>query len=1120
MLQLITGRAGSGKSTRIRSLLKEYADAGVSKLTLIVPEQASFITEREMLRLLGARDAEKVEVLSFTRLAENILADIGGERRPGIDDGGRAVLMSLALEAVSDRLNVYKRHGKSPSVVNELLKLSDEFKRCVVTPPDIAKAAGALDECLLKNKLHEISVVLEAYDALVSQRFEDDRDLLTLLCGTLPESGFFKGGIVAFDEFCGFTRQEYNVIVHILRQAKAVYVTLCTDDIFGADGGPFEYVNNTAIKLIDAANRAGVNVAEPQRLESAAIKRPDELSVLDRSLFSAGAKVYEQKADAITVCSADGVYEECAYVAAEIKRLLREENYRCREIAVIARSAERYEAALKSAMRKCGVPVFEDRRQPIINQPLISLIRAAVDIAANGFNCDRMMRYLKTDLTGIPESDICELENYALMWQISGEKWLSDWNYHPDGLGCEVTQESEKRLEMINTIRSKAVASVERFRNEVRDTDGEGFSRAVYNLLKEQNVGETLKNLAVSLEESGEPVLALEQERIWDMTMEILDLIAVTVADTRLTTKRFAEILDIVISTKTLGSIPQGLDETAIGSADRIVTLSPRTVFAIGANDGVFPKDPVMRGMLNDSDRKKLREIGLELYDSGEYRVISERFLVYKTLCAPSERLYVTYPTTGFDGSAAAPSDFVLQIKRLFPNCNSTDTSVLTETMLPEGEAPAFEHVCINRRKGGELYSAVRQWLGGKEEYRSKLEALDRTAEKRPFSISDKDIARRLFGGSMYFSASRVETFYKCPFYFFCKYGIAAKPRKKAEFDPSQQGTEIHFVLESIIRRHGKDGLLKMTPDERAKEVTYLLDEYLDERLGGGEKSERFLYLYSRLAKTVCEILERLVLEFGVCSFEPVDFELKIDNDGDIKPYKITLDNGDAVSIRGSVDRVDKYELGGRQFIRIVDYKSGDRKFALSDALNGLNLQMLLYLFAVWENGGARYGGDVVPSGILYMPAKADFEGTKRDADEKIISMQKARALRMSGMLLKDELIITAMDSTASGVFIPASILKNGELKGSLITLTQLVKLKDETDRLLCGMAQALHNGEIPALPVSTGKNGVSRVCGYCDYKTVCCHESGSPVRAVESFKHEVCLKLLDGEEVETDVDD
>ncbi len=398
-------------------------------------------------------------------------------------------------------------------------------------------------------------------------------------------------------------------------------------------------------------------------------------------------------------------------------------------------------------------------------------------------------------------------------------------------------------------------------------------------------------------------------------------------------------------------------------------------------------------------------------------------------------------------------------------------------------------------------------WLEKNSIFGAKLEALDRVVSNVPMAIKDRQTAEKLFGKNLYISPTRAESFYKCPFSYFCKFGLLAKLLQKAEFDSMQQGTEVHFVLEKILREKGRDGLLAMTAEQRLQEVKRVLDDYLVDRLGGGEKPKRFDYLYARLAKTICEILERLVLEFSACSFVPVDFELRIDSDGDIPTYDVVSEGGSRVSIRGSVDRVDKFEIDGKSFIRVIDYKTGGKSFSLSDVLGGLNLQMLLYLFAIWDNGTDRYG-EVVPSGILYMPAKAQFIGTQRDADSSTAALQKAKALRMNGMLLKNDSVVLAMDSSGTGVYVPAYFTSKNELKGTLISLDQLRKLKNKTDALLGEMADMLHSGKIVVLPV--GGSAHKDTCKYCDYKSVCGHEDDSPVREVEGFAHADALAMLE----------
>ena len=363
----------------------------------------------------------------------------------------------------------------------------------------------------------------------------------------------------------------------------------------------------------------------------------------------------------------------------------------------------------------------------------------------------------------------------------------------------------------------------------------------------------------------------------------------------------------------------------------------------------------------------------------------------------------------------------------------------------------------------------------------------------------------------MFLSASRVESYYKCPFAYFCKFGLLAKPRKSAQFDSAMQGTEIHFVLETLLRRHGRDGLLSMTRDERQAQIDAILDDYLLEMLDGAEQTKRFLYLYNRLRKTMGEIVERLVLEFSVCDFEPVDFELKIDRDGDVDPYVTEVPGGGTVQIRGSVDRVDKLELNGKTYIRIVDYKSGGKKFALSDVLGGLNMQMLLYLFAIWQNGADYYGEPIVPAGILYMPAKASFEKLPRDVSPEEAALVKAKSMRMNGMLLDDSIVLLHMDNGESGCFIPV----DAKHKDHLISLHRLTVLKQETEKLLCEMAQKLRSGDVDALPARN--NDKYNACAFCDYRSVCGREDDMPEREIPAIKHADCLKILEEKEAQTD---
>ena len=1118
MLQFIIGTTGTGKTTYLTKLAAAEAMQETEPVLLIVPEQASFYYEKRMLQMLTARHADRVEVLSFSRLAETVPC---AERKPSVDEGGKAVLMSLTLESLSEKLHIYSRYTKSLSMANELLKLSAEFKRCMVPVSVLYETAGAMQDSFLKKKLSEIALILDTYDALVAQSFSDDADDLTRLAQTLSETPYLRDRVVFIDAFSGFTAQEYAVIERMLCQAKKVCVSLCTDSIHTVreyDPTAFAYVRRTAEKLLHLARMHSVEVQAPVTVgETAHRFRKPALFAAERIFATGEMQTYPDEAPEITVVSAPDLYHECAFTAAAVKKLLREENYRCREIAVLFRDEETYEAPVRAALAKCGVPVFEDKRQPILTQPLVSYVRGVCTVAAEGFSTENLMQILKTQLSALSQDEISTLENYALLWNIRGKQWTQPFTANPEGLGEPETQQTAEKLEYINAIRQRVVAPLDALCRTLRDTTGENYVRALCRFLEQQEVDAHLRSLAERLYAHGEQVLALEQERIWDMLMEIFDMFARTLGDRPVTAKRFVQLLDVVLQTRTLGNIPQGLDEVTVGGVDRTVTMSPRAVFVLGAQEGVFPRTPSGGGLLTAADRKQLKDMGLELYDFGEVKVSEERFLVYRTLCSACEKLTVSACSVAQDGAAQCGSEIIRTLTACFPKARFTDMRTVPALEQIESDATAFEQLCLQSREEEEVYTALQAYFAQQEDYRARVESLNRLCSQNPtaFAIEDKQLSQKLFGKNMFLSASRVESYYKCAFAYFCKFGLKAKPRKKAEFDAAMQGTEIHFVLETLFREIGRARLLAMSARERQEEIDRILDAYLHSALAGAEKTSRFLYLYNRLRKTLGEIVERLMLEFQVCRFEPVDFELKIDRDGDIPPYETALPDGGSVQIKGSVDRVDKLELDGKTYIRVIDYKSGGKKFALSQVLNGLNMQMLLYLFAIWQNGEAYYKHPIVPAGILYVPAKAQFEKLERDVSTEQAALKKAKSMRMNGMLLDDETILLHMDSEQSGCFIPVD--KKGK-SDSLISLQHLAQLKKETERLLRQMAIHLQDGRIEAVPAQV--KGQTQVCAYCEYRSVCAREDDMPVREIESEKHAQCLQRLDEQEVKDDAVD
>jgi len=1113
MLHLILARVGGGKTTQVHNIIEDFLHANSQSAVLLVPEQYSFATERLMLERLGPARAGRVEVLSFSRLAQRLLGE-RGPRGKQLDAAAKLILMGLALEGVADKLLLYRKHAGRPGVIREMLHMAEECAQCGVCGADLLAAAEDMEETLLQSKLQDIGLILEAYHAQLAQGYMDDQDALTLLADRLPELPFFRDKLVVLDAFYGFTAQELAVLERILPQARAVYVTLCADslDIAGEED-VFAHTKRTARKLIQIANKHNVPVAKPQYLsagrdnDSYRRYEVEALAALEANLFDWFAEPYGGDCEAITLCRAADVADECRYVAVTAKKLVREQNLRCRDIYVIARDTQAYEAPLRAELNKCGLPIFEDKRQPVVAQPLMLLLRGALEIAARGFSTEALLRCLKTGLMGLDIEQVSLLENYAFLWKINGRRWLSPWTRHPEGFGFSMDGETKSRLEELNALRQRAVGPLLRFRESLRESaDGEGFARAVFSLLEELEAAARLQILAEQLWHSEEPELALEQNRVWDTLMQLLDTFAQVLSGRPYAPARLRELFELTLSGMSLGAIPQGLDEICIGSADRVRAGAPKAVFVLGMNEGVFPPAPARSGTLDDRERKRLYDMGIALSTFGDYRVAEERFYVYTTLCCAREHLYLSCLQRGDGkGGALSPSEYYHRVKALFPGCRELDTEALDPLYFAEGLPLAFEQLAEQYQQGGPVAASLRALLSGQAAYAPKLAALDRAARRAEFQIQDTQTAQALFGEHMKLSASRVDAYYRCPFQYFCAYGLRAKPRKPAELDPLQRGSLLHFVLEFLFSQLQMEALQDMPREARLAAIRDAVERYRREQLDAVEGDEQLLALLERNARTLLELLNRLLAELRGSSFQPVDFELSIDFEGDIPPYRLELESGATVSLRGQVDRVDLAEIDGRRYVKIVDYKSSARSISLSDVLEGMNLQMLIYLFAICQNGRERYG-DPLPAGILYQKLGAEPSAAERGQSPEDIQKKNRDATKAQGLLLRDSAVVLAMEPEGAGLYVPAT-LKGGKLSGSLIGLEELGVLQHKVDALIREMAERLRDGRIPALPVA-GKN-YDGVCQYCDYNDTCQHEADAPARTLRDRKQEVVLAEL-----------
>lgn len=1115
MLQLILGRAGAGKTTYVRQFLQEMVQNGEERrIFYIVPEQNSFESERAMLELLGEKDAGRVEVLSFTRLTDSVMREVGGMAGRRLDDCGRSLFMSMALEQVADRLEMYRRQVDREEFIEMALRTLSECKMSGVSPEDLQMAGVRTGNGSLQKKTEELALIFRAYEALVGQSFVDPQDDLKRLEEMLREHAFFAGAVVVLDAFKGFTAQEMRVMEQVMKQADEVYLTLCTDKEKDSEQplGLFCTVQKTAAGFLRLARRNGIEVRSSVKLEGGRRFANPALRRLEEVLFRPGKGGEEILPQEIDITVAPQKYSEAEFVARTIRRLVREEGYRYRDFTVILRREEDYSGIIDEAMEKYGVPFFMDLPQEIEYKPLVAFLLGGMQAVQNYWNSEDVFRWLKTGMLGLTTEEIASLENYCFLWNISGKQWEKEWVSHPEGFAEEWREEDREHLAELNGLRERVMAPLRGLSRLRGVHTGLEFATGLYRFLEETDSAQRLRELAGEMAEKGWPQLAEEQLRLWEILMGILDQIVLVLRETPMEYKRFVRLFRLAVNTVKVSSIPQTLDQVLIGGADHVRPDEPKRVFLLGVNQGVFPAAVAGSGMFSDKERRALRDKGLELAADAEERAAEERFLAYNACFCASRGLSLSYVQASVSGEGMFPSELIEEVRRCVPRITVQWIKEPIGVEEMECEAQAFETMASTWEEETADAAVLRQYFRQAEGYAPSLQAMGRLAEALPMQFRQPEKAVELFGDRMRLSPSRVEKFHQCPFSYFCQYGVYAKVRRPARMDALEYGTLIHFLLEHLLKERAV-GKQYTDPKELSRRVKELLEGYLQEKLGGEEgKSQRFLYLYRRFERTAVLLMTHLVRELEQSEFVPTDFELDIGDE--VPAMELELPDGGSISVRGKIDRVDVMRKNGHAYVRVVDYKTGAKKFYLKDVVYGLNMQMLIYLITLWKNGGERYREEVLPAGVLYMPAISPKVEGVRGEENGDTTMRREAALKMNGMVLDDPEVIEGMERRVAGIFIPVKYKKDGtpDAHSQIFSLAQMGNLARYIGRLLVHMGEELHKGNIFEKPVE-------HACEYCDYGDVCGREADEPAESIPNRSNKEVFAFFAEEEKEEGTD-
>lgn len=1085
MIRFICGRTGSGKS---ESIAKNIESSQSDRIFLIVPEQQAVTWERRCASEFSPNTNLRLEVLTFTRLFNRTAREYGGFFQNIAGKASRQLIMWAALGSVKDKLSYYSS-VRTEKLVPQLMQAVKELHTYRVTPQMLEETADELmgdgadnSETMLARKLSDLSLIFAAYEELLHSSYSDSDDLPEHTAKTVLERRFFADADVFIDSFYSYTPAQLDMIRAAMRDAANVTISVSCFPEDKREAHLAHLCEHFGLLCRTAEKFGGYTV---ERLTENRRASSSRLSVLEKSLWDHKiCRVLAESEDdraAVTVVKCRDRYSESAAAAAKVCELVRG-GERYGSIAVIARDAAMLDGITDTVFSAKGIPLYTSRRGKLADLPATSVVMSALRAAAFGCRREDITAIVKTGLMPHDSEACCLFEKYTETWRLRGRRAFlgeDDWCMNPAGFGAIETDETLRQLEKINAVRRTLAVSLSSFFEVFDGGSATSYSVAVavYKLLCDMDVPDATSKLAARLRSLGYETEASETLGMWNSLMQAIDALATAMPDTLGDAESFTYMMAEVINATDVGTIPTGIDVVNFGSADMLRLDDVRHVIVLGAVEGEFPAAPRCDGILTESDRIMLEGCGVKLSANGTEKLGEELFLFYKAVCSASKSVTLIVPEN-IGGEVRRPSLGVMRLYELFPDMPTVNFSAFDPEMSAYSERDIQTYL-TDDKIAGEVARLM---------YPERAEKLS-AVNCGSVDSSDMD---KIFDGKLNLSQSAIDMYSTCPYKYFSSQVLKLREEITARMSPMDVGTFMHAVLEQFFRAVRGKKLPLGEAEERAlcdsiceREARRLWD--------GGAVSGRQRYLLRRLRASVGVFIRSLSLEFEQSLFEPWRFEQSVgyDSPGSVPVPAIVLPNGWEIYMRGRIDRIDVMRESDEVYVRVVDYKTSAKEFRLSDIYDGVNLQLLLYLFTIWKSPPSDFrealadGRRIVPAGALYFsarPGEAKSDRYVPDGEAFEIALED---VSRTGVILSDRRIAEAMDRGLSGRYAPAKPDGEGGLKESAgcVDLEKFVSLYSDVCDIIGKIGENIACGKAEAVPRISGNRSP---CNYCAYFPMC----------------------------------
>lgn len=1096
----VFGAAGSGKSTYVQDYLIEQSQKSPKEnFLLIVPDQFTMQTQMDIVKRHPNGGILNIDVLSFGRLSYRVFSVAGKPEVPVLDDTGKSLILRKVAASVADKMPFLGRNLNKVGFIHEIKSSISEFMQYGLSVKDIENISGKVHGNLLKSKLDDLAVIYEAFNNYISEKYITNEETLDLLCKKLEKADFIKDATIVFDGFTGFTPIQERVVLRLCELAKKVLITfnLSAPELpseVGAEEKLFYLSRKGANRLKSFAADLKIPVDEDIIVKSPINRftNAPEFSHMEENLFRQRTKAYQDAPSQIMIHRCKTPDDEVSNICLQINNLVRSGEYAYKDIAVVTGNLDTYGKLFESRMRELDMPVFIDKTSNIVLNPFIEYIKSSLQVISNDYSFDSVMRFLRSGFTEFSEEEADRFERYIRSLGIRGKNTYSKpFKKYEKGLSDKETAMSE--LLVHEDIRQRLYGAFAPL-NEPSETAGD-YVRKLYDFVKANNSYEKLSEYEKWFEEANDLSKAKEYGQIYKCIMDLFDAIVLLIGDEKMDIKEFIKVLEAGIAEIEVGTIPRNVDRIVVGDIERTRMSEVKALFFAGVNDGNVPKTGEKGGILSGVERQLLLDAGYDLAPSGRDEMFTQRLYLYMTLCKPTGKLFISFCDTDTEGKGIRPSYLIDVIKEMFPKlevkvCASTPE---ISGMISLSDSKRFFASLVREYAEGNLDEAGKELTAAllraysDKEYTLGEEICDAGFFEYIAKPLSQEIIKLIYGSTLYASISRMEMYAGCAYRHFLKYGMKLKDTKEYTLEKADLGTIYHGVLDLFATELARNNLTfgNFSEEQGHELIEKVVKEYCAEyEQGIFEEDEKNAYMIEKILKIMTRTVDTLRLQMSLGKFRQESHEYSFERE-------VNLSENRRMVLNGKVDRIDLFEENGKIFVKIIDYKSGDRHVDITNIYHGIEQQLSLYMAeAVYRTKVANPGKEVIPAGLFYYTINDPMfieEGSVTDErlDDKISS-----ELRLKGIVEGSQENLLSFDEKVyeGSKVLRLQFKKDGEpydnSKGKLFTKDEMEGILKYVENLAVSVGERIYSGDKSINPMQV--SDTNNACQYCTYNMIC----------------------------------